>query len=51
MTGKGPDGLDRDHPEGLRHGTIWTAVGGRGVAFAVTLAKTLGPSALLGRCG
>ena len=49
VDGTGLDVLDRDHPKGLRHGTIWTAVGGRAVAFVFTPAKSLGLGELLAR--
>jgi len=32
--------LDRDHPKGLRRGHVWTAVGGRAVAFVYAADKT-----------
>lgn len=38
----GLDVLDRDHPKGLRVGTIWTAAGGRAVAFTYTPVKGQG---------
>jgi hypothetical protein len=47
VDGTGLDVLDRDHPKGLRHGTIWTAVGGRAVAFVFTPAKSRGLGELL----
>jgi transposase len=39
--------LDRDHPRGLRRGHVWTAVGGRAVAFVYTADKTAGLTELL----
>lgn len=47
VDGTGLDMLDRDHPKGLRHGTIWTAVGGRAVAFVFTPTKSRGLGELL----
>ena len=42
VDGTGIDVLDRDHPKGIRQGTIWTAAGGRAVAFVYTPAKSVG---------
>jgi transposase len=42
VDGTGIDVLDRDHPKGIRQGTIWTAEGGRAVAFVYTPAKSVG---------
>lgn len=39
--------LDRDHPKGLRRGHVWTAVGGRAVAFVYTADKTGGLTEML----
>jgi len=47
VDGTGLDVLDHDHPKGLRKGTIWTAVGGRAVAFVFTPAKSRGLGELL----
>jgi hypothetical protein len=43
--------LDREHPKGLRVGTIWTAVGGRAVVFTYTPVKGQGLRELLGLRG
>ncbi len=42
VDGTGLDVLDRDHPKGIRAGTIWTAVGGRAVVFVYTRVKGQG---------
>lgn len=47
VDGTGLDVLDRNHPKGIRKGTIWTAVGGRAVAFVFTPAKSRGLGELL----
>lgn len=43
----GIDVLDRDHPQGIRQGPLWTAVGGRAVVFTYTPVKGEGLGAML----
>jgi hypothetical protein len=42
VDGTGLDLLERDHPKGLHRATLWTAVGGRSVAFVYTHEKGSG---------